>query len=251
MITTIVGINIATIGLHDLRSRVAIIPQEPTLFSGTIRTNLDPFNSHSNEELWEVLKLCGLFELVASQEGLETSVQEDGVNFSLGQRQLLCMGRALLRQPKILLMDEATASVDMENDALIQETVRRQFKTSTVVTIAHRLHTVVESDIVMVLDKGYITEYDRPELLIQTQKSQFRGLIEATGPSSSNHLFKMIQDNERSPARLQRNPTWIRKQRDVQREEEYLLDIGRDFEGSAIVMTILGNEKTRKSRKKE
>lgn len=187
------GVDISKIGLHDLRSRIAIIPQDPTLFTGTVRSNLDPFNQHTNEEVWEVLRLAQMKELVEREGGLDTVVQEDGKNFSLGQRQLLCMGRALLRRPRVLLMDEATASVDMENDALIQNTVRSEFKLSTVATVAHRLHTVADSDVVMVLEKGKLAEMDMPDRLVSREKSHFKSLIEASGPASSKHLMDFIK----------------------------------------------------------
>ena len=186
------GVDISKIGLHDLRSRVGIIPQEPTLFTGTIRTNLDPFAQYTNEDLWRVLRQAQLVEFVERDGGLEAPVTEDGGNYSLGQRQLLCMARALLRRPKILLMDEATASVDMENDVLIQETVRKEFENSTVLTIAHRLHTVADSDVVMVLEKGKLAEMDKPEKLVAREQSHFKSLIQATGPSSSAHLMNFI-----------------------------------------------------------
>ncbi len=187
------GVDISKIGLHDLRSRIAIIPQDPTLFTGTVRSNLDPFDQYTNEEVWEVLRLSQMKEHVEREAGLDTVVQEDGKNFSLGQRQLLCMGRALLRRPRILLMDEATASVDMENDALIQTTVRSEFKLSTVATVAHRLHTVADSDVVLVLSKGKVAEMDSPNKLVNREMSHFKSLIEASGPASSKHLMEFIK----------------------------------------------------------
>jgi ATP-binding cassette subfamily C (CFTR/MRP) protein 1 len=191
------GVDISKIGLHDLRSRVAIIPQDPTLFTGTVRSNLDPFNQYTNEQVWEVLALSQMKAAVERDGGLETVVQEDGKNFSLGQRQLLCMARALLRRPRILLMDEATASVDMENDALIQNTVRSEFRLSTVATVAHRLHTVADSDIVMVLDKGKMAEMDVPVKLVDREKSHFKSLIEASGNATSKHLMEFIRGLEK------------------------------------------------------
>jgi ABC-type multidrug transport system fused ATPase/permease subunit len=142
------------------------------------------------------LRLSQMKEQVEHEGGLEAVVQEDGKNFSLGQRQLLCMGRALLRRPRILLMDEATASVDMENDALIQNTVRSEFKLSTVATVAHRLHTVADSDVVMVLEKGKLAEMDSPNKLVDREKSHFKSLIEASGVASSRHLMEFIKGIE-------------------------------------------------------
>ncbi len=234
------GVDISKIGLHDLRSRIAIIPQDPTLFSGTVRSNLDPFNQYTNEQVWEVLRLAQMKDIVERDGGLEAVVQEDGSNFSLGQRQLLCMGRALLRRPKILLMDEATASVDMENDALIQDTVRSEFRDSTVATVAHRLHTVADSDVVMVLEKGKLAEMDRPERLVEREKSHFKSLIEASGVASSQHLMNFIRvgkaegktvgnliklDAQQSEAQIR-----MKKQREAERaERDFFHDLERTF----------------------
>ncbi|XP_036593137.1 canalicular multispecific organic anion transporter 1 isoform X2 [Trichosurus vulpecula] len=165
---TIDGLDIASIGLHDLRNKLTIIPQDPILFTGSLRMNLDPFNKYSDEEIWKALELAHLKPYVAGlAEGLSYEVSEAGDNFSVGQRQLLCLGRALLRKSKILILDEATAAVDLETDNLIQATIRKEFSDCTVITIAHRLHTIMDSDRVMVLDSGRIVEYDSPEKLLQ------------------------------------------------------------------------------------
>ncbi|KAM9618308.1 ATP-binding cassette sub-family C member 2 isoform 1-T1 [Trichechus inunguis] len=165
---TIDGLDIASIGLHDLREKLTIIPQDPILFSGTLRMNLDPFNSYSDEEIWKALELAHLKSFVAGlQLGLSHEVTEAGDNLSIGQRQLLCLGRALLRKSKILIMDEATAAVDLETDHLIQMTIKNEFSQCTVITIAHRLHTIMDSDKVMVLDNGKIIEYGSPEELLK------------------------------------------------------------------------------------
>ncbi|KAM5272344.1 ATP-binding cassette sub-family C member 2 [Ctenodactylus gundi] len=165
---TIDGIDIASIGLHDLRGRLTIIPQEPVLFSGSLRMNLDPFNNYSDEEIWKALELAHLKPFVSGlQLGLSHEVTEAGDNLSIGQRQLLCLGRALLRKSKILVLDEATAAVDLETDHLIQTTIRNEFSHCTVLTIAHRLHTIMDSDKIMVLDNGKIIEYGSPEELLE------------------------------------------------------------------------------------
>ncbi|XP_006157433.1 canalicular multispecific organic anion transporter 1 [Tupaia chinensis] len=164
---TIDGVDIASIGLHDLRGKLTIIPQDPILFSGSLRMNLDPFNNYSDEEIWKALELAHLKSFVASQPlGLSHEVTEAGDNLSIGQRQLLCLGRALLRKSKILVLDEATAAVDLETDQLIQTTIRSEFSQCTVITIAHRLHTIMDSDRVMVLDNGRIIEYGSPDELL-------------------------------------------------------------------------------------
>ncbi|XP_058399729.1 ATP-binding cassette sub-family C member 2 [Diceros bicornis minor] len=162
------GVDIASIGLHDLREKLTIIPQDPILFSGTLRMNLDPFNNYSDEEIWEALELAHLKPFVAGlQLGLSHEVAEAGDNLSTGQRQLLCLARALLRKSKILIMDEATAAVDLETDHLIQTTIHNEFSHCTALTIAHRLHTIMDSDKVMVLDNGKIVEYGSPEELLK------------------------------------------------------------------------------------
>ncbi len=139
------GIDIKKIGLHDLRNKLTIIPQDPVLFSGTLRINLDPFENYSDEQLWLALENSHLAEFVKSQEKkLLFECSEGGENLSIGQRQLICLARALLRQTKILILDEATASVDHNTDKLIQTTIRNHFKDCTVLTIAHRLHTIVD-----------------------------------------------------------------------------------------------------------
>lgn len=175
------GIDISTLGLNDLRSKLCIIPQDPVLFKGTIRKNLDPFGTKSDEELWIALKRGGLikaevFEAVKAQklkEGetsmdalhkfhLDQQVEEEGANFSLGERQLMALARALARETKILILDEATSSVDYKTDAAINETIRTEFADCTILCIAHRLNTISKFDRIMVLDQGTIAQFDEP-----------------------------------------------------------------------------------------
>uniref|UniRef100_A0A8C8BCB7 Uncharacterized protein n=1 Tax=Otus sunia TaxID=257818 RepID=A0A8C8BCB7_9STRI len=163
-------VDIATIGLHDLRQNLTIIPQDPVLFTGTLRMNLDPFDQYTDEEVWKALELAHLKTYVQDlPEGLLHLVSEGGENLSVGQRQLVCLARAVLRKAKILILDEATAAVDLETDNLIQTTIRSEFADCTVLTIAHRLHTIMDSNRVMVLQAGRIVEYDSPEELLKKQ----------------------------------------------------------------------------------
>ncbi|EDV33395.1 uncharacterized protein Dana_GF24219 [Drosophila ananassae] len=184
--------DIGQMGLHDLRSKISIIPQEPVLFSGTMRYNLDPFEQYSDAKLWEALEEVHLKEEVAElPTGLQSLIAEGGGNYSVGQRQLVCLARAILRENRILVMDEATANVDPQTDALIQSTIRRKFKECTVLTIAHRLNTIIDSDKVMVLDAGNLVEFGSPyELLTQSERRVFYGMVMETGRSSFDHLFK-------------------------------------------------------------
>ncbi|XP_020713183.1 multidrug resistance-associated protein 1 isoform X11 [Ceratitis capitata] len=168
------GVDIATLGLHMLRSRLTIIPQDPVLFSGTLRINLDPFEVKSDDELWKALELSHLKSFVKTlPAGLNHEINEGGENLSVGQRQLVCLARALLRKTKVLVLDEATAAVDLETDDLIQKTIRSEFTECTVLTIAHRLNTIMDSDKVVVLDKGEITEFASPTELLDNPKSAF------------------------------------------------------------------------------
>ncbi|XP_032595391.1 multidrug resistance-associated protein 1 isoform X7 [Drosophila grimshawi] len=168
------GVDIASMGLHMLRSRLTIIPQDPVLFSGSLRSNLDPFEIKTDEELWKALELSHLKAFAKSlAAGLNHEISEGGENLSVGQRQLVCLARALLRKTKVLILDEATAAVDLETDDLIQKTIRSEFKECTVMTIAHRLNTILDSDKVIVLDKGQITEFASPDELLGNPKSAF------------------------------------------------------------------------------
>lgn len=213
------GIDISTIGLQDLRENITIVPQDPTLFKGTIRTNLDPFDLFTDEQVFEALRRVQLigpdepstvpptptFASVVA-EGLDSPapsiatnknifldlsspVSESGTNLSQGQRQLLCLARAMLKKPTVLVMDEATASIDYATDSKIQETIREM--TGTVITIAHRLQTIVDYDKVLVLDKGEVAEYDHPWELINDEEGTFRSMCESSGELDS--LMKLAK----------------------------------------------------------
>jgi len=182
-------VDISQIGLHDLRRRIGIIPQDPVLFSGSIRSNLDPLECRSDKEVWSALRKVNMEDHVHSLPNqLEYSVEENGRNFSVGQRQLLCMARSLLEDNRILIMDEATANVDSASDQLIQRTVREVFRDRTVLTIAHRLHTIIDMDRILVMDGGEAVEYDTPAALLQNENSFFSRLVSDTGSSSSAFL---------------------------------------------------------------
>jgi ATP-binding cassette subfamily C (CFTR/MRP) protein 1 len=188
------GVDVKTLGLHRLRSKMAMIPQDPFMFAGTIRTNLDPFDEHPDVAIWEVLEKVGLRSTVdESPKKLTMEVVDNGANFSLGQRQLLCMGRALLRNSRILMMDEATASVDMDSDALIQKTVRSAFAHCTTLTIAHRLNTIMDSDKVAFLDDGRLTEYGEPAELLKNKAGSFTALVDQSGKKNSKFLASLSE----------------------------------------------------------
>jgi ABC-type multidrug transport system fused ATPase/permease subunit len=198
------GIDISKIKLHDLRSRIAIIPQDPVLFSGTIRTNLDPFDDRSDSELKDALERVHLVATSGTNTNgattpstnnptgtarnfnpftsLTSPISEGGQNLSQGQRQLLCLARAIVSRPKIMLLDEATSAVDKTTDALIQHSIRAEFGDSTtLIVIAHRLSTIVDFDRILVLDEGAVVEYDSPRRLLAREGGVFRGMVESSG----------------------------------------------------------------------
>ncbi|CAG9769762.1 unnamed protein product [Ceutorhynchus assimilis] len=189
-------INITEIGLHDLRTKISIIPQEPVLFSGTMRKNLDPFDEYSDSEIWKALEDVELKQAVDDlTAGLNSQMSEGGSNFSVGQRQLVCLARAILRNNKILVMDEATANVDPQTDALIQHTIRRKFADCTVLTIAHRLNTVMDSDKVLVMDAGTMKEFDHPYILLQEKTGVLYSMVQQTGKSMAENLYEVAKQN--------------------------------------------------------
>ncbi|KAJ2863552.1 hypothetical protein GGI22_001932 [Coemansia erecta] len=171
------GEDIAQYGLFGVRSKLSIIPQDPVLFAGTVRENLDPFSNYSDQEIWDALQHAHLAEFIRTkEEGLDFAVSQGGDNFSVGQRQLICLARALLKRAKVLVLDEATAAIDNSTDAIIQESIRKEFKNCTVLTIAHRLNTIIDSDMVLVLDNGKVAEYDTPQNLLANKNGLFKEL---------------------------------------------------------------------------
>ncbi|XP_027849228.2 ATP-binding cassette sub-family C member 4-like [Aphis gossypii] len=192
-------IEIHDIGLHDLRSKLSIIPQEPILFSGTMRTNLHPFNEYPDHVLWNALDEVELRQIVEKlPDGLNSKMSEGGSNFSVGQRQLVCLARAIIRNNKILVMDEATANVDPQTDAFIQNTIRNKFRMCTVLTIAHRLNTVIDSDKVLVMDAGTMVEFDHPYNLLKDKNGFFYKMVEQTDPANVQLLHNIASESYNS-----------------------------------------------------
>ncbi|XP_057653036.1 ATP-binding cassette sub-family C member 4-like [Diorhabda carinulata] len=183
-------VEIQNLGLTDLRKKISIIPQEPVLFSETLRYNLDPFGEFDDDKIWDALELV---ELKESVDSLDFMVAEGGANFSLGQRQLICLARAILKDNKILILDEATANVDQRTDSLIQATIRKAFKDCTVLTIAHRLNTIMDSDKVLVMSFGNMVEFDHPHNLLQIEDGYFHKMVMETSPGMAEELKKVAK----------------------------------------------------------
>ncbi|EJU05282.1 hypothetical protein DACRYDRAFT_74445 [Dacryopinax primogenitus] len=176
------GVDIIKLGLYDLRSRLSIIPQDPQLFEGSVRQNLDPEGIYEDSRIWSALESVQLSDFIGQMEGkLDARVSESGSNMSIGQRQLVCLARALLKDTKILVMDEATAAVDVESDAHIQQVIRQEFAARTILTIAHRLNTVMDSTRILVMKEGRVAEFAAPEELLQNKDSLFYGLAKEAG----------------------------------------------------------------------
>jgi len=200
---TIDGIDISTLGLKDLRSKISIIPQDPLLFSGTIRSNLDPFSRHDDTELWDALHRSCLIDSGApkkessssdgvtseqsststSRHDLDSVIESEGANLSVGERSLLSLARALVKDCKVVVLDEATASVDLETDSKIQHTIQTEFKDRTLLCIAHRLRTIISYDRILVLNEGIVAEFDTPYNLFKIEGGFFRGMCERSNIS--------------------------------------------------------------------
>jgi len=198
------GLDISKINLHSLRSRLAIIPQDPVLFSGTVRTNLDAFDEHTDSELYDALERVQLIPPTGANtpsasgtstptlqknkntfKSLTSPITEGGLNLSQGQRQLLCLARAIVSHPKIMVLDEATSAVDMETDALIQRSIRQEFTDSTLIVIAHRLSTIADFDKILVMGEGKVVEFGTPkDLLSMKEGGVFKGMVEESGERS-------------------------------------------------------------------
>lgn len=213
------GVDACRLGLRDLRSAISIIPQDPVMFCGSLRQNLDPFELYSDDAIWDALRAVHLGPFITGLEGQLTAViSEGGENLSVGQRQLICLARAILRRNKILVCDEATANIDIDTDALIQVALREQFKNCTVLTIAHRLNTIMDCDRILVMKDGMVGEFDTPARLVaslplageredtvgelQPSEAPSKGLLMEfliqTGKSSSRKLLRDISQREMS-----------------------------------------------------
>ncbi|KAJ3268407.1 hypothetical protein HDV01_003049 [Terramyces sp. JEL0728] len=193
---TIDGIEIASLGLATLRRGIFMVPQEPVLFQGTVRSNIDPRSEYSDEKIWAALEVCGLKSYISSLEGgLEYAISKEGSNFSAGQKQLLCIVGAILEETKILVFDEATSALDANSDEIIQDLIQNHLKNSTIITVAHRLNTIATYDKILVLDQGKMVEYDSPLNLLTNEKSLFHELANATGPANFELLKKLAGRN--------------------------------------------------------
>ncbi|XP_026807194.1 probable multidrug resistance-associated protein lethal(2)03659 isoform X3 [Rhopalosiphum maidis] len=199
--------EIHELGLHELRSKLTFIPQEPVLFSGTIRNNLDLYDEYSDHEIWSVLNEVELKDVVDDlPNGLNSKMSDGGSNFSVGQRQLICLARAILQNNKIIILDEVTANVDHRTDALIQNTIKNKFQMCTVLTIAHRLNTVIDSDKILVLDGGTVVEFDHPYRLLKNTNGFFYKMVKQTDHATARLLHKRTAENYKNIDIRRTNP---------------------------------------------
>ncbi|KAH0816952.1 hypothetical protein GEV33_005840 [Tenebrio molitor] len=188
-------VDVKSIPLNDLRSKISVIPQDPVLFLGTLRKNLDPFDEFSDDEIWNVFRQLELNQIFANlPNGIDTMISEGGSNFSVGQRQLLCLVRTVLRGNKIIILDEATANVDLETDELIQLTIKKMFTNCTVLTVAHRLNTVIDSDKILVMDDGCVAEFDTPYQLLQNSNGLFYAFVKENGEEFLHNYIKAAEN---------------------------------------------------------
>jgi ABC-type multidrug transport system fused ATPase/permease subunit len=186
------GVDVASLALRKLRTSLSIIPQEPVVFSGTVRTNLDPFNEYSDTAMWEVIKKAGLESQVRGAGGLDGKVDGTGGQaWSLGQQQLVCLCRAALRNVPVLCLDEATAAMDPHTEQEVQAVIKRVFQDRTTLTIAHRLDTVIESDQVLVMEAGVLKEMAPPSVLLGDRESMFSKLVDKQSPEAAAGLRQM------------------------------------------------------------
>ena len=184
------GVNIKDLNLQASRRSMAVITQDPVLFSGSLRKNLDPFSLYQDHDLWRALEDVQLKALVQQlPDQLQYKLRESGSNFSVGERQLVCLARALLQRSKIIILDEATANVDFKTDRLIQEVIRNRFKDSTVVTIAHRLNTIMDYDKVLVMEQGRVVEFEKPGVLLENKTGFLARLVQASNSAARETNF--------------------------------------------------------------
>ena len=193
------GVDIQSVGLSTIRKQMSLVAQDPKLFSGPLRLNLDAFDEFDDDTVWQALQRVGLHEMVNRLPGgLNSNVVENGDNFSVGERQQICLARALLRQSKIIFADEATSACDASTDAQIQHTIRHEFTDCTVLTIAHRLDTIIDSDYILLMEDGQAREFGPPCKLLSDTESAFSKLVAETGPEESAKLrsraFEVAQE---------------------------------------------------------
>lgn len=230
------GIDISKLGLDTLRRTIAIIPQESVLFVGSIKSNLDPFNCSTDEEIWAALENVNLAESIrALPEKLDAPVAENGSNYSLGQRQLFCIARAILSKAKILVLDEASSALDLDTDAFIQKTIRQCFKDLTVLTVAHRLNTIIDSDKVLLMDGGCLLEFDEPINLLNDTNSSFYDLVSHSGPAATRKLIECAQEAHDDRVKLGVLPPDSEKKDVKIQDVESKLQIAEMFEQPPVI----------------
>ncbi|CAN4086473.1 unnamed protein product [Withania somnifera] len=174
------GVNIAGVAVRSLRSSFAVVPQAPFLFEGSLRKNLDPLQENRDFDIWNVLEKCHIKEEAEAAGGLDVQLKGCGTAFSVGQKQLLCLARALLKSCKVLCLDECTANVDTETTSKLQKTLATECQGTTVITIAHRISTVLNMDSILILDQGFLVEQGNPRILLEDQSSIFSSFAKAS-----------------------------------------------------------------------